>query len=108
MRLGNCEIKIQSIHPRQHEDEGSYMIAPDEFREMAGRFTTFVRSEYQVMLSIRITAGWVIRSCVLGAPNVGGFATRNVSNVIDYLATSSGNLSPQAYRMQFHIMGFFV
>lgn len=30
-------------------------------------------------------AGWVIEQCVQGSPSSGGFVTRNISNMIDYL-----------------------
>lgn len=75
--LGTCEIKIDLVHPRFLEDETAHMIAPDEFRGMAG---------------------WLIQNCVQGAPSVGGLVTKNISRAINYLSTPNVNLDPIAYR----------
>jgi len=78
MYIGTCEIRVESVHPRLHEAEAAYEIAPNEFREMAG---------------------WVIRNCLQGASGEGGFITKNISNVDNYLSTPNANLFPEAYRM---------
>lgn len=64
---GSCYINTES---ENHIPAGLYGlqlyydIAPDEFREMAL---------------------WVIEQCVQGNPSTGGFVTKNLSNMIDYL-----------------------
>ena len=66
------------MHPMPPAEDTTFEIAPDTFRGMAG---------------------WVIRNCVEGFSPLGGFITKNISNVVDYLLREDVDLNPEAYRM---------
>lgn len=70
---GTCQIIIDVVDPT----DAGYDIVPNEFRGMAG---------------------WVIQQCVESAPLVGGFVTRNISNVINYLRLPTATLRPDTWR----------
>ena len=69
---GTCEISINAVDPAAVVGVGDrlvdYYISPNQFREMAG---------------------WVVEQCIGGNPSMGGYVTRNISNAIEFLATTS-------------------
>ena len=69
--IGSSEITIEVVGPADQEQsisrEKRCYLAPNELHEMACR---------------------VMRQCIDGSTNAGGYVTRNISHAIDFLTTT--------------------